>query len=220
MGFAFCYMRLSDFQLFFLEKTFRFILLFLLFYLLSFGFAEIVFRTNDSVGGTPASENEKVNLQPFAVEAAERRKTRSFILEPDTISIPKLKLQVPLVLAESAGPKEIEKLLEKGAVLYPSFSSAQERMVILGHSAPLHWPRRNYNWIFSDLGNLSRGDEIFLFSGEEQQRYIVRTKKVLSRGENLPPASGDNLLPELVLLSCWPPGKDYKRIAVFAEIAD
>jgi sortase (surface protein transpeptidase) len=90
--------------------------------------------------------------------------------------------------------------------------------VILGHSAPSGWPKINYDWVFSRLNGLSDGDEIFVFFDQKKYNYRVVEKIFLSKGGEIPDYDPTNQKSILIMLSCWPPGVDLKRIAVQAEL--
>ena len=90
--------------------------------------------------------------------------------------------------------------------------------IILGHSAPLGWPKIRYDWVFTNLAHLDKGDKIFVYFNHKKYTYSVKGKLFLNRGEDLPSRLLTNSENMLVLISCWPPGKDFKRIAVNAEI--
>jgi LPXTG-site transpeptidase (sortase) family protein len=86
----------------------------------------------------------------------------------------------------------------------------------LGHSAPAGWPKIKYDWVFSRLNELSDGDEIFVYFENKKYTYQFSKKIFLEKGEELPSllTNSENIL---VLISCWPPGKDLRRIAVVAK---
>ncbi len=133
----------------------------------------------------------------------------------NTIEIEKLGIVAPLVLVENE--KQIEKGLEKGVVIFPGSSLPHEKglTVILGHSAPPRWPKVRYEWVFSKIGQMEIGDTIKLnFQGCEYT-FSVKEKKIFKKGEELPNSwlKTDGV----ALISCWPPGKNLKRIGILAE---
>jgi sortase (surface protein transpeptidase) len=64
---------------------------------------------------------------------------------------------------------------------------------------------------------LTEKDEIFVHFEHQKYTYYVTKKIFLRKGEEIPQGltNSENML---ILLSCWPPGKDYKRIAVEATL--
>jgi LPXTG-site transpeptidase (sortase) family protein len=135
------------------------------------------------------------------------------------IKIPKIEIEALLLLSDNPDEKEIEKLLDFGVVLFPGSVLPGEpgQTVILGHSAPLGWPKIKYEWVFSRLNELLEGDEIHLFLNNKRYRYKVSEQIFLDIGDEIPQAltSSKNML---VLVTCWPPGKDQRRMAITAEL--
>lgn len=106
-------------------------------------------------------------------------------------------------------------------MLFPgsALPGEQGRTVLLGHSAPEGWPDVNYDRIFTELNSLIEGDEVYVYFNQREYVYIVRNKFFLDRGEELPQplTNSQNML---ILVSCWPPGKDLYRIAVEARLKE
>ena len=150
---------------------------------------------------------------PAAQVAAE--KGRAILTnKPNSISIPKLGIAAPLILVPSTNPDDFLSPLKKGVVHYPSALPGEEgRMVVLGHSSPPGWPKINYDWVFSELQKLEAGDEIIISFDNRQYSYKVQDKIFLKQGEDLPLSLTEGKS-ELVLISCWPPGINNKRIVV------
>ena len=138
---------------------------------------------------------------------------------PGNLEIPKFDVLVPLVFIESEDEKELYKALEKGTVHYTisAFPGQIGQTIILGHSAPVNWPKVSYDWVFSRISELNEGDEIILYVENRKYIYSVKQKFFLDRGEQIPENDLTKKENVLVLVSCWPPGKDVKRIAVEAE---
>jgi LPXTG-site transpeptidase (sortase) family protein len=148
-----------------------------------------------------------------------REKEYPFSEKSNILEIPKLEVEVPIIFQDSSEISVLEERLNEGAVFYPGSALPGQpgNTVIFGHSAPFGWPKANYNWIFSDINNLEKGDEIFVFFDNKKHSYKVTKKDILEKGEEVPLESLRENTNSLVLVSCWPPGKDYKRIAVWAE---
>jgi LPXTG-site transpeptidase (sortase) family protein len=136
----------------------------------------------------------------------------------NTLEIPKIGISVPLIVSPEASQKDLEILLDEGAVYYPGSALPGQagETVILGHSAPPQWPQIKHDWIFSRLDELTRGDEIGVYFNGQKFTFRVSGKFFLDRGEELPQTL-TKVKNVLLLISCWPPGKDIKRIAVTAE---
>jgi len=114
------------------------------------------------------------------------------------------------------------KDLDSGVVYYPGsvYPGQTGQIVILGHSAPPGWPKIKHDWVFTDLDKLVPGDTILIDVNNKQYTYTVKKKTIIKRGAEVPSdgLNADNNV--LTLISCWPPGKDYQRIAVVSELID
>ncbi|MDP2967312.1 MAG: sortase [bacterium] len=137
----------------------------------------------------------------------------------NSLEIPKIVVSAPLVFTETAEQEEIKKSLDLGVVHFPDsvLPGQAGQTIILGHSAPPNWPDIKYDDVFSRLNELEKGDEIFIYFEHQKYNYSVTNKFFLERGEEVPEylTNSDNML---VLISCWPPGKDIRRIAVEAKL--
>lgn len=161
---------------------------------------------------------EKIDFSPKnkVSSSIQNPKKENIINKPNTISIPKINIEAPIIFVNSTQPKDFLKPLKEGVTHYPSALPGESgRTIILGHSAPSGWPKINYDWVFSNLNKLERGDEVFIFFNNQKYRYLVKEKIFLRKGQDLPSQNSDS---ELILISCWPPGIDNKRIGVLAEL--
>lgn len=135
----------------------------------------------------------------------------------NSIEIEKIGISAPLIIPNGSDAT-LKTELNKGVVLYPQSVLPGEKgeTIILGHSAPLGWPKIKYDWVFNDLNKLEIGDEIVVYFNGEKNVYKVTENNIIGRGENTP-KNLTNSTNILTLMSCWPPGKDSKRIAITAE---
>ena len=138
----------------------------------------------------------------------------------NTLEVPKISISVPIVFATSTNNSVLHKQLDSGVVYYPGsvYPGQTGQIVILGHSAPLGWPHIKYDWAFTDLDKLEPGDNIFIDLNNKQYTYVVKQKMIIKRGADVPTEGLDADNNILTLISCWPPGKDYQRIAVVSEL--
>lgn len=135
------------------------------------------------------------------------------------IIISKIGVEAPLIMPENDG-QYIDDL-DRGVTHYPdSPLPGQEGLSeLLGHSAPVGWPDTNYDRVFSNLVDLKEGDEVVIDYGGCDLKYRVKETIYMDKGEEIPNLT-KNGESAIVLISCWPPGKDYRRIGVVAEIVD
>jgi LPXTG-site transpeptidase (sortase) family protein len=162
---------------------------------------------------------EKKQIQ--IVETVEEQKGSDFVDREDSIEIPKIGVVAPIVSPEGNSEEDFQRALKKGVLYYPQSALPGENgtTIILGHTAPANWPKINYDGIFNDLNELETGDEIFVYFGQRQYIFSVREKFFLNPGQDIP-QDLTNSEPMLILLSCWPPGKDQKRIAIATELVN
>lgn len=136
-----------------------------------------------------------------------------------SVAIPKIGITAPLVFVNNSDQRGLEEALDFGVVHFPDsvFPGEPGQTIILGHSSPSGWPKIKYDWVFTDLNELIEGDEIHVFVDGKRYEYVVDYKVFLEKGEELLQESLTNNKNMLILISCWPPGKDLRRIAVVAN---
>jgi len=160
------------------------------------------------------------NSAEYTATNNEQKIEYPYSVKTNTLEIPSIGISTPVILPQDSSIKAITKDLDKGAVYYPGsvLPGQTGQIVVLGHSAPPNWPKIKYDWIFSDLNNLKFGDSIHLYIDNREYTYYVREKKIIEKGQEITPTplvDGGNTL---VLVSCWPPGKNFQRMTVQAEL--
>lgn len=132
-----------------------------------------------------------------------------------SIEIPKIGILAPIVFSQTV--EEMDKDLKKGVALFPqsAYPGQKGLAIILGHSGPPGWPDVDFDTVFSRVNELDVGDEIKIVLDKKNYIFKVNNKVILEKGKDFP-YSLDDSKPNLLLLSCWPPGKNYKRIGVQA----
>lgn len=163
-----------------------------------------------------------VRAAEFPFAPGERRTTGSdYFSKSNYLEIPSLDIWAPLVAGQSDDLKVLKQDLSEGTVFYPgsAFPGQKGQTVILGHSAPSGWPKIRYDWIFSEVGNMKNGEKIVIYFNGKKYSYKVQGQIIVNPGEELK-ISGEENNNIVVLVSCWPPGKDYKRIAVYGALVE
>jgi len=195
---------------------------FLLFFLLSFlilNWGRVSFIFNWQVISQFLSKPAKTPFEKKIEKEISQPEEKKFEYseKENSIEIPKIEISAPIVFVKSE--KEIEIGLDRGVVLFPgsALPGQKGQTIIEGHSAPPGWPKIKYDWVFSRLNELEKGDEVILNFNHKKLNYYVTQKIFLNRGEEIAPKDLTNSENMLILISCWPPGKDIKRIAVMAE---
>lgn len=138
----------------------------------------------------------------------------------NSIEISKIGITAPIIMGESADLTVLEKNLDEGVVVFPDsvLPGQSGQTVILGHSAPALWPHIKYDWVFSDLNDLNIHDEIKITFDNKDYIYRVIKKDIIDKGGDIDQSALNGKNNILVLISCWPPGKNHKRIAVQSEL--
>jgi sortase (surface protein transpeptidase) len=155
---------------------------------------DVYFYPNHSLPAQAGQNSTTVAIQPI-----ENIKT-NYTDKQNTLEIPKISISIPIVFPGNSDKASLMKDLDLGAIFYPGsvYPGQPGQIVILGHSAPPGWPKIKHDWIFTDLDKLE--------------------KKIVARGADVPTSNLSANANILTLISCWPPGKDYQRIAVVAEL--
>lgn len=161
-------------------------------------------------------------LNSLSLSVLENRETKNYNYfdKENIIEIPKIKIQAPIIFLKQGNEKDFAQALKKGVLYYPDSALPGEKgiITILGHSAPTGWPKINYDWVFTDLNKLETGNIIYIYFNNHQYNYRVKNRFFLKKGEEIPSINLTNFKSVLVLLSCWPPGENQKRIAVEAVL--
>jgi LPXTG-site transpeptidase (sortase) family protein len=204
----------------------RFLLIFLVSFILIFSvlnsrfvIANVKFwALNKTIPPPIASSN------PLPIEPNKAEPNKKLIL-PDKalLVINGIGVSAPIIFGVGSNTKNIYNNLENGVVHYsdtpkPGMNGVS---IILGHSSAYPWYKGAYGSVFALLGKLKVGDKIYV-KYEDGQTFVFSVKQSII----FSPFAKDNRLseieksekPTLVLISCWPVGTNYKRIAVQAEL--
>ena len=141
--------------------------------------------------------------------------------QPDSVLIPKINVNAPIITPKSADRKDILIALKEGVALHPDsvLPGQKGTAVISGHSSPHLFYRGDYNTVFSLLNKLEKGDSITVYLSQKKYVYKVADKRIFYPSEKILSVEDKNKS-TLILLSCWPVGTDWKRLAVEAELVN
>jgi LPXTG-site transpeptidase (sortase) family protein len=177
------------------------------------GIRQIILAQDNQLSG-------KTEITSLAIDSEGWTVVKNFTAteKENSVQIPKLGVEAPLVFAASQDAKIIAEDFKIGVVVYPGSAEPGDpgQLIILGHSAPPGWPKIRYEWVFSKLGDLKAGDEILVNFEKKQYRYQITKQIFLERGEEIPQKDQASLQSVLYLVTCWPPGRDLRRLAVEA----
>lgn len=138
------------------------------------------------------------------------------------LMIDKIGVNAPIILNVPDDNDQIYKRLEDGVVHYsvtakPGTPGAG---IILGHSSAYPWYKGKYGAVFALLSKLGPGDRFYVqyednrsFFYEVKESIIFNPFKTTDRLTALEGMQGNNL----ILISCYPVGTNYLRIAVRAQ---
>lgn len=164
-------------------------------------------------------------VPPPALSGLPKTEPDKKIILPDkaTLVIDNIGVSAPIVFGAGSDAKNVYNNLEKGVVHYSSTlkPGMDGVSIILGHSSAYPWYKGAYGSVFALLGKLKTGDKIYVEYGDGRT-FVFSVKQLIV----FSPFKEDTRLaqieksekPTLVLISCWPIGTNYKRIAVEAEL--
>jgi LPXTG-site transpeptidase (sortase) family protein len=136
----------------------------------------------------------------------------------DMVVIPKIGVSAPIITPQTNDAVLLKKLLDSGAVIYPDSAmiGAAGQTILLGHSAPANWPKIKHDTIFSDIIDLVAGDKVIAIYNDRTYNYTVLQSQIIERGGDIPAIAQSSS--SLVLVTCWPPGRNLKRLVVEAQL--
>jgi|SRR3989344_3737221 len=148
-------------------------------------------------------------------------KENSVLSQSANLIINKIGISAPIIFGTADNNDAIFKNLEKGVVHYSATTKPGQNgtSVILGHSSAYPWYKGNYGSVFAMIGTLQPGDNFFVrYDDGKTFTYVVKKSIIFSPKTNDPRVTElqNNTEPTLVLITCWPIGTNYKRIAVEA----
>lgn len=170
-------------------------------------------------------ETQKVTVR--TEEVVQRQMADSAALSPgeiipseSRIVIPKIKVNAPVVFADTKDEKSIENLLRSGVVHYQDTAKPGEvgNSFITGHSSNYWWDTGKYNYVFVMLDKLEPGDQAVIYYNGKKFVYTVRDKVVVEATDVSVLAPTDT--PMLTLMTCTPPGTSWKRLIVRLDRTD
>ncbi len=175
----------------------------------------LVVKNPTLISGTPEVDNKPAIKSPGGGNSSGTAAQKP---RRDMLTIPGINITAPIITAKTDDPEVISGLLDSGVVLYPGSAPFGEsgQTVILGHSAPAGWPKIKYEWVFSKISELEEGDMVVVTYDNITRYYKVAGSQIVNPKDGVPAPTVEGN--SLILVSCWPPGKDTKRIAVEAEL--
>lgn len=218
-----------NFSFYFKSKILSGILMALGFLILSTQvvFPLVFFKTQDDTSG--AAESTVLGVASgfrkfeFIELSSQDKQVITFEKTPQYfyLSIPKLGIKDALVETNSTNLSPEDSLGHYNGSALPGKTG---NAFIYGHSVlPWFYNPRNYKTIFSTLGDLQTGDEIYIDYDNKELVYKVEGQEVLLPNLVDPLAEWKSkYLNEstITLMTCWPAGTKTKRLIVKATLVD
>jgi LPXTG-site transpeptidase (sortase) family protein len=142
--------------------------------------------------------------------------------QKNLLEIPALDVSATIAFPKTPDQSIISAKLDRGnVVFYPGSVMPGDNgpIVILGHSAPLSWPKMKNVGVFTHLSDLKPGDKVYISLDNKKFTYIVQDSKIIEGGQEMDPTLLTNSGNVVLLVSCWPPGKNLQRIVVQANLS-
>lgn len=130
------------------------------------------------------------------------------------IAIPKIGVTAPIIYPTTIDEKELQSYLPQGVVHYYGTANPGEvgNSFITGHSSNYWWIKGNYNYVFLNLDKLTVGDQAKIYRNGKKYIYAVTGTSVVDPTDTSVLAATDT--PTLTLMTCTPPGTNWKRLIV------
>ncbi len=184
----------------------------------------LVAEVQYSLGMTPTiSPTVSPVISPSPVNLPIPEKATVKTSDNAVLTIGKIGVSAPIVFGVGDVIKDIYSNLSRGVVHYSPSPKPGEKgaSIILGHSSDYPWKKNAYGSAFALLGKLVPGDRLqvqydngTVLTFEVKQSLIFAPFSNDSRLEKIEGSTDSSL----VLVSCWPVGTAYKRIAVEAVL--
>lgn len=160
---------------------------------------------------------DAIRLLPLAQNVAPKPLPNEARLVIDAIGI-----DAPIVFGTPDNNDLIYDNLEDGVVHYSSSAKPGNpgTALILGHSSAYPWYKGSYGAVFALLGKIKPGDRFYIQYSDNRSFVYEMTQSIIFN-----PFSNDERLTQLeqepgshiILVSCYPVGTNYLRIAVQAK---
>jgi LPXTG-site transpeptidase (sortase) family protein len=146
------------------------------------------------------------------------------------IVIPDLKIDAPITTTGGDNTtKAINEALRDGVVHYPGMAFPGEvgNVFFTGHSSNYSWAQGDYNYVFATLIHAKKDMRIIIYFNKKKYVYKVADKFEVGANDtwvlrNNPqeiryPERDEEPESLLTLMTCTPPGTDWRRLIIWAE---
>jgi LPXTG-site transpeptidase (sortase) family protein len=171
---------------------------------------------------TPTQETETVTTKIETIKTVvQPEMEKSAPLDPgeiipniNTLVVPKININAPIVFIDSTDEKAIQDNLKNGVVHYGGTANpgVAGNSFITGHSSNYWWEKGNYNYVFANLNKLATGDQAKIYFNGNKYIYQVTSVKIVEANDMSVLSQTEK--PTLTLMTCTPPGTSWKRLIV------
>ncbi|MDD5605766.1 MAG: class D sortase [Patescibacteria group bacterium] len=142
----------------------------------------------------------------------------TFVPDQDTLVIPKINVDAPIVYMQSYDNSQILEDIKHGIGHYygTALPGRVGNSFMTGHSSYYWWSGGEYNQVFANLDKLQAGDLIYAYHDGDKFVYEVTDKFVIRPSETEVLNQTDK--PVMTLMTCTPIGTNLKRLIVQAEL--
>lgn len=142
-------------------------------------------------------------------------------LAANTLSIPSLGIEAPLVYITGTTETDFQEALAEGVVHYPGTAQIGEpgNSYFFGHSSDLAWAKGKFKTVFEKLPDIKPGNNIYISNSAGKTFTYTTTKTfVVNPTETWVLDQGDKKRSILSLQTSYPVGTAKQRFVVQAEL--
>ena len=138
----------------------------------------------------------------------------------DSIYIPSLDINVPLVLSPTMEDADVITTLQQGAALYPNgiLPGRLGNTFISAHSTGEPW-RGKYRFAFLKINDLEAGNLLHINYKGTRYTYTMTKKDIVTPTADFRVIS-NRPVPTLTLMACWPLWTSSQRMLITAELTN
>ncbi|MFH0905626.1 MAG: class D sortase [bacterium] len=144
---------------------------------------------------------------------------QDFIAQADTIIIPKINVDAPIIYPESRDNSAILDTIQNGVAHYAGTAMPGRlgNVFLTGHSSYYWWSGGKYNQVFGLLHQVESGDLVYIYyQGKKFIYKVTDAFVVLPNQVDVLEQPQDKAL--LTLMTCTPIGTNLRRLIVRAEL--
>ena len=134
------------------------------------------------------------------------------------IQIPKINAEAPIIInVDAFNETEYRAKLKEGVAQAKGTALPGDKgtSFLFAHSSGPPWEIARYNTVFLRLGELQKGDKIYIFKNGKKLVFMVREKKEV--WPNDVSVFKDLSRTQLIVQTCTPIGTDFKRLLIYAD---